>query len=185
MSRIFGQPTQNGYVVRDITAAMRHWTEVLGVGPFFYFERVPMENFRYRGVPSPIEVSIALANSGSLQIELIQQRNDAPSMYRDFLAADREGLQHIAYWTETFDAELERILRLGFEIGQSGTVGGPNGRFAYFLTETHPGTVVELSEMSGPKGRLFQRIREAAKTWDGTDPIRTLPRQDPLGVGSS
>jgi len=30
---------------------------------------------------------IALANSGSLLIELIQQRNDAPSMYRNFLAA--------------------------------------------------------------------------------------------------
>ncbi len=35
MSRIFGDVRQNGYLVADIEAAMKHWTEVLGVGPFF------------------------------------------------------------------------------------------------------------------------------------------------------
>ena len=106
MSRIFGAITQNGYVVRDIEAAMRHWIDVLGVGPWFYVARAPIEDFQYRGAPSPVEVSIALANSGALQIELIQQRNDAPSMYRDFLQAGNERLQHVAYWTQTFDADL-------------------------------------------------------------------------------
>ena len=61
MSRIFGPVRQNGYVVRDIEAALKHWTEVMGVGPFWYFERVPLERFCYRGEASPIEVSIALA----------------------------------------------------------------------------------------------------------------------------
>jgi hypothetical protein len=28
MSRIFGAMTQNGYVVRDIEAAMRHWLQL-------------------------------------------------------------------------------------------------------------------------------------------------------------
>ncbi len=66
MSRIFGAITQNGYVVRDIEAAMRHWIDVLGVGPWFYVERAPIEDFQYHGEPSPVDVSIALANSGSL-----------------------------------------------------------------------------------------------------------------------
>ncbi|ETW94607.1 VOC family protein [Candidatus Entotheonella palauensis] len=173
MSRIFGAITQNGYVVRNIEAAMRHWIEVLGVGPWFYVERAPIENFEYHGEPSPVDVSIALANSGALQIELIQQRNDAPSMYRDFLQAGHEGLQHVAYWTKTFEADLERILQLGYTIGQEGHVGTP-GRFAYLSTEAHPGTVVELSDNSGPKGRMFERIAEAARGWDGHDPIRTV-----------
>ena len=173
MSRIFGEPRQNGYVVRDIEAAMRHWSEVLGVGPWFYFERVPIEDFRYRGDPSPLEVSIALANAGALQIELIQQRNEAPSMYRDFLAAGREGLQHIAFWTERFDEDLARLRALGHEIGQSGTIGA-SGRFVYLLTEAHPGTVVELSEVSGPKGRFFAHIAEQARSWDGCEPIRPM-----------
>ena len=173
MSRFFGAVTQNGYVVRDIQTAMRHWIEVLGVGPWYYVERAPIVDFTYKGEPSAAEVSIALANSGSLQIELIQQRNDAPSMYRDFLAAGHEGLQHVAYWTTTFDADLQRILDAGYAIGQSGRVGD-RGPFVYFQTEGHPGTVVELSDVSGPKGRMFQRIAEASRDWDGSDPIRTV-----------
>jgi hypothetical protein len=39
MSRFFGELRQNGYVVRDIQSAMKHWTEVLGVGPFYYVDR--------------------------------------------------------------------------------------------------------------------------------------------------
>ena len=177
MSRIFGEIRQNGYVVRDVEAAMKHWLETLGVGPFFYFERVPIEDFRYRGEPSPLEVSIALANSGALQIELIQQRNDAPSMYRDFLASGNEGLQHVAYWTQSFDADMERFSAAGYRVGQSGAIGD-SGRFVYLDTGGgglgHPGTVVELSEISGAKGRFFRHIAEAAKSWDGSDPIQTL-----------
>ena len=40
MSRIFGSVAQNGYVVRDIKAAMHHWVEVMGVGPWFYIDAV-------------------------------------------------------------------------------------------------------------------------------------------------
>lgn len=178
MSRFFGAVTQNGYVVRDIHAAMRHWIEVLDVGPWYYVERAPIVDFTYKGEPSPAEVSIALANSGDLQIELIQQRNDGPSMYRDFLDAGHEGLQHVAYWTTTFDADLARALDAGYAIGQSGRVGD-RGPFVYFQTEGHPGTVVELSDISGAKGRMFQRIAEAARGWDGSDPIRTeWPMED-------
>lgn len=171
MSRIFGNVRQNGYVVRDIRTALEHWTRTLGVGPFFFVKEAPIEDFRYRGESSGCKCAIALANSGGLQIELIEQLNDEPSMYRDFLAAGCEGLQHVAYWTETMDDDLARAKSLGYEIGQSGTVGGPDGRFVYFDTEGHPGTVVELSEISGAKGELFRHIREAAASWDGANAI--------------
>jgi hypothetical protein len=173
MSRRFGHIRQNGFVVRDIEAALRHWTEVLGVGPFFLFERVPISDFRYRGEPSDLEASIALANSGPLQIELIQQRNRAPSMYRDFLEQHGEGLQHVACWTEGFDAEFARLSGEGLRVGQSGCIG-ENGRFVYFETQLHPGTVLELSEINGPKGRFFRHIAQAAEGWDGREPVRRL-----------
>jgi hypothetical protein len=66
MSRIFGSVRQNGYVVRDIRAALAHWTERLGVGPFYYIKQAPIEDFRYRGKPSDCKCAIALANSGDL-----------------------------------------------------------------------------------------------------------------------
>jgi hypothetical protein len=174
MSRFFGDIRQAGYVVPDIEKAMRQWSETLGIGPWFYAERVPTQNFRYKGEPSPIHVSVALANSGPLQVELIQQRNDAPSMYRDFLQAGRTGLQHMAYWTERYDEDLARLTAQGLVVGMSGEVG-TRGRYAYFETEFHPGTVIELSEVAGPKGILFRMIREASHGWQGQDPVRPFP----------
>ena len=78
MSRIFGEMRQIGIVVKDIDNAMKHWVEVCGVGPWFYAEQLPLDEFRYKGRPYDLKVSIALANSGDVQIELIQQRNDVP-----------------------------------------------------------------------------------------------------------
>lgn len=173
MSRLLGPVRQNGYVVRDIEAAMRHWTEVLGVGPFYYIERVPVENFTYHGQPSNVEMSIALANSGDLQIELIQQRNNAPSMYLDFLNDHGEGLQHLAYWTLDYDKDYQRLIAEGFRVGHEGEIG-ERGKFSYFETEGHAGTVIELSDVSGPKGEFFKHIREVAASWDGAKPIRPV-----------
>lgn len=178
MSRIFGPIRQNGYVVRDIETAMKHWTTVLGVGPFFYVERAKIADFCYKGKPSAAEISVELANSGSLQIELLQPCNDAPSMWRDFLMAGHEGLQHVACWMETpeaMNAALARAATLGYEIGQSGTAG-KNGRFVYLCTEGHAGTVVELSEACDSKAQFFRRVAEATRDWDGTEPIRRLQR---------
>jgi hypothetical protein len=95
-------------------------------------------------------------------------------MYRDFLEACHEGLQHIAYWTHQFDADLERLTSAGYSVGQSGEAGGPDGRFVYFDTEDHPGTVVELSEISGTKGSFFEMIASAAREWDGSNPVRRM-----------
>jgi hypothetical protein len=174
MSRLFGGIRQNGYVVRDVHAAMDHWINVLGVGPWFYLDRVKIDYFRHRGEDSNLEMSIALANSGSIQIELIQQRNDAPSMYKEFLDSGREGLQHLAYWTTEYQAVYDRALSLGYKVGHEGQIGGERGRFAYFDTESHPGTVIELSDISGPKGRFFEHVRQSSIDWDGSAPIHRL-----------
>ncbi|WP_166293922.1 VOC family protein [Bradyrhizobium sp. 2S1] len=174
MSALFGKVCQNGYVVRDIDAALEFWTETLRVGPFFLIPSVKVDWFRYRGVDSAVEMSIALANSGDLQIELIQQRNDAPSMYLDFLARHGEGLQHMSYWSTDYQSLYERAIAAGFTIGHEGQIGGPNGRFAYFDTAGHAGTVIEISDISGSKGRFFEKIRTVAATWDGSDPIRVV-----------
>lgn len=172
MSRIFGAICQNGYVVRDIHAAMDHWIKVMGVGPWFFVEKVSIDYFRYRGEESTLEMSVALANSGDVQIELIQPLNDAPSMYRDFLAAGHEGLQHMSYWTRDYQALYDQALELGYRVGQEGQIGGEQGRFVYFDTEAHPGTVIEVSDISGSKGALFDYIRKASIGWDGSKPIR-------------
>lgn len=174
MSKFFGEIRQLGYVVNDIEAAMEYWSCTLGVGPWYYNPKVPIENYRYNGEVYEPHNSVALANSGFVQVELIQCRNDVPSMYRDFLQAGRTGLQHVAYWTENYDEDLARLTRQGFKAVMSGEVG-ERGRFVYFDTEYHPGSVIELSEVAGPKGKLFDLIRTESENWDGRDPVRSFP----------
>ena len=183
MSRFFGEIRQVAYLVPDIEAAMDYWAGTLGVGPWYYNPRVPIRNYVYRGERHEPHNSVALANAGGLQIELLQTRNDVPSMYRDFQRAGHLGAQHFAYWTERFDEDLARAQAAGFTVCMSGEVGD-NGRFVYFEDREHPGrhpgTVIELSEVAGPKGRLFRLIREAAQDWDGRDPVRPFPDLDAL-----
>jgi catechol 2,3-dioxygenase-like lactoylglutathione lyase family enzyme len=175
MSRFFGEIRQVAYLVPDIETAMDHWSRVLGVGPWYYNPKVPIRNYHYRGQRYEPHNSVALANAGGLQIELLQTRNDVPSMYRDFLRAGHQGVQHVAYWTEDFDADLARAQAAGFEVCMGGEVG-ENGRFVYFEDRSPlPGTTIELSEVAGPKGKLFKLIREAALGWDGSDPVRPFP----------
>jgi hypothetical protein len=175
MSRIFGQIKQNGYVVRDIEAAMEAWV-AHGVGPWFYFEKIETDYFRHRGLDSPLEMSVALANSGDLQIELIQQRNDAPSMYKEFLDSGREGFQHVSYWNLDYQELYDTAADDGYVVGHEGSIGGEQGRFAYLEKEgtSASSTVIEISDISGPKGIFFEHVRDLARSWDGNDPIRKL-----------
>ena len=134
MSRLFGDLRQIGIVVRDIEAAMTHWVEVCGVGPWFYVDKLPLTEFSYRGTRyDDIHISSALANSGEVQLELIQQRCDTPSMYRDFLHAGHEGMQHWSSWPSDYDELLERALSTGYSVGQQGD--SVRGRFVYLWDE--------------------------------------------------
>jgi hypothetical protein len=171
MSRIFGEMRQIGIVVRDIEKAMRHWVEVCGVGPWFYAERLPLDGYRYKGRAYDLpHLSIALANSGQIQLELIQQRCTTPSLYQDFLKAGHEGMQHWSSWPVDYRQIRDKALQSGWQIGQEGDT--PRGPFIYFLNEGHPGTVIEMAELTPTRRRIFDAVRAAAEGWDGRDPIR-------------
>ena len=175
MSNLFGEVRQIGYVVKDIELAMDQWAK-LGVGPWFYNEEVLSTEYRYYGKPSRLpKLSIALANSGETQIELIQQRDDAPTLYLDTLSRNGECAQHIAYWTkDRFDEYCERLLALGYVEGHAGRMGTNRGRYAYFLRPDLPSVMIELSESTGGKAEYFAEVKKAHQDWDGKDHVRRV-----------
>ena len=162
MSRIFGAVCQNGYVVRDIRAAMDHWVNVMGVGPWYYIDRVKTDYFRHRGQDSGMEMSVALANSGDLQIELIQQRNDAPSMYKEFLNSGREGLQHMSYWTRDYQGLYDRALVARLQSGArrpDRRRAGPLRLFRYASSSRHRGGDFRHQRQQGKFLRTYPQGR--------------------------
>jgi hypothetical protein len=71
---------QMGFVVKDLDAAIRYWTEVLNVGPFIVIENaIAGRRVVRRGSETNMELTLAFAYMGDVQIELVCLSNDAPS----------------------------------------------------------------------------------------------------------
>ena len=164
MSKIFGAITQCGYVVPDLDGAMDYWANSLGIGPWFEIDTSVFEDMVHRGEPTPMRVRIALANSGDLQIELIQPLDTLPSPYNDFLQASggKAGLQHVSSWPER--AVFDRLISER-PVLFSGRGGGT--RFAYFDGAYDLGAMMEIADLSRGTRAFFDDIKQAAQSWDG------------------
>jgi hypothetical protein len=173
MSRLFGEVTQNGYIVEALDEAISYWTSVLGIGPFFIIPSLKFERYSYNGVDSQPEIRLALANSGGLQIELIEQINDAPSYYRGFLDRFGPGLQHMSVWTTTYEDDVRRHRERGVTLIVEAVLAG-GARASFHGDESVAGAVMEVLELTPELSRIFAMIREAAMGWDGADPVRRL-----------
>jgi catechol 2,3-dioxygenase-like lactoylglutathione lyase family enzyme len=168
-----GPVRQTGFVVRDLDAALSHWIEVLGIGPWITLDPVVLDPSEYRGQPVATPTRIALAHSGELQLELIEPLDESPSCYREFLDAGHEGLHHLAWWVDDFASVVSAGRAVGAEPVQSGELMGT--RFCYLDTTAHPGTIAEVVEWTEASRWLAETVRDAATTWDGTtDPVRPL-----------
>jgi Glyoxalase/Bleomycin resistance protein/Dioxygenase superfamily len=167
-----GPIQQIGYVVRDLDGAMQSWC-ALGVGPWFTMRNLQPKDCRYRGEPCEPTISIAFANSGAMQIELIQQNDDTPSIYREFLDAQHEGFHQLAWWVTDFDALMHRAAAARWPVVWSGDAG--DVRFVYFELEALISTVVEVMELNDLSRGLAELVAGAAAAWDKTtDPVRSL-----------
>lgn len=164
---------QLGFVVPDLEAAIAHWQRKLGLGPFFVMSGVQFAELRYRDQPTRVEMAVALAQWGEVQVELIQQLNAAPSIYQDYPGRAQGGLQHVGVMTDSLDAHLARLAPRGIQPVQWGATA--NGiRFAYLDTDAIPGGMVELIESGPAINEFFALVRSAAQDWDGRDPVRRL-----------
>jgi catechol 2,3-dioxygenase-like lactoylglutathione lyase family enzyme len=168
--------TQNAWVVRDLNDAIARFRDTMQIGPFFVIPKIGLQNVKYRGQPAELDISVAVAFAGHMQIELIEQHNDGPSAYRDTVPKGQDGYHHICFYPDDYDAELARYRAMGFEVATSGEVASANGRrFCYIDTRATLNCMVELVDAPEGASIVWQALREATDNWDGkTDPIRTI-----------
>lgn len=167
-----GPATQLGFVVRDLDAAVRRWTEVLGIGPFLFLENGtgrPPGPSRYRGEEVRIEMRLAFGYVGDVQVELIEQVNDAPSPYRDFLESGREGLQHLGYCVEDHETSCRRLEAAGYRPELVIPIAGQDRPIVYYGAPGMIGTMIELTPWRWRHAREAVAARLAA--WTGGDPL--------------
>lgn len=167
-----GEIMQLAYVPADFDAALDHWLKV-GAGPFFALDHVQLEDVRYRGQSAEIDFSMMLGYWGDLQIELIRQHNDSPSIYKAWREAGHEGLHHVCILVDDMAVARAACQAAGASVEQEGKVAG-GGEVIYIDTGGGPGTMVEILK-PGPGSRdFFAMMREAHRGWDGSDPVRRL-----------
>lgn len=176
MNAVPGVPGQHfmqiAMIVEDLDEACRNWIETTGIGPFLVVRHLVLDEYDHRGKKaSGLDFSVGIAQSGGVQIELIQQHCDNPSAYRDTIAKGEGGFHHLGVYTADYDAAYAHYIDQGFEAAVDGTFAGL--RFSYIDTSKSIGCMVELIEESPAQTEFFKRIAAAARDWDGkTDPIR-------------
>jgi hypothetical protein len=171
----FGQPDdgviQMAYIVPDIDAAMRSWSENLKVGPWFLLDSFTGVDPMYRGAPSQADVKLAMGFAGHMQIELIQPKDEHPSVYREVRDGRGWGFHHYGMATRTFQADLDRYESKGYELAF--LCGVPTGgSVGYLDTKGELPGMLELIEVGDTMESLFTKFYLASVGWDGTDPVR-------------
>lgn len=167
-----GVPVQLAYVVADVVAAARLWSARHGAGPFFVNPHIEVSDVVHRGRPARFDHSTALGQWGGLMIELLEDHGSGPSVVRDLYPPGHTGLHHVALFVDDLDAETERLGRLGYPLAQSAVARGVT-RFHFIDTVRERGHFLELYEPNPSLAATYARISEAARTWDGSAPVRS------------
>ena len=168
-----GAVMQIAYVPADFDQALKHWTEVMGAGPFFALNHVQLDDVHYLGAPAPIDFSMVIGYWGDIQIELIRQHNQTPSIYKAWRDAGHEGVHHVCVLVEDMAHARAVCAKAGAQVLQEGKVPG-GGEVIYVNTGGGPGTMVEILKPAPGGHEFFAFMRQAARDWDGTDPVRQL-----------
>jgi hypothetical protein len=161
------------WVVPDLHASMAQWTKTAGVGPFFYFDNVPVVDPIYRGKTGPVPpITAAIAQAGDMQIELVSQESAERSIWTELVPKGKSGFHHAAIYSKNYDADLAAYKAEGAELALAIKMMG--ARTCWLDTVSQLGFMMEIVEANPVAEKVFGAIREAGHNWDGKDPVRTL-----------
>ncbi len=155
---------QYSWVVPSIEAAAQVWYDKLGVGPFTLMRDVPVVESVHRGGICEARFSVALAMNGGVQIELIEQHNDAPSAYRDTVPKGATGFHHVGILENDYDKAVSYYTEQDHEIAGSGELGDVH--YAYLDTTAILGHMIEVIEDTETIRALFAAVVQSYETWD-------------------
>jgi catechol 2,3-dioxygenase-like lactoylglutathione lyase family enzyme len=144
---------QIGVVVRDVQKAVDYYTRVFGIGPW-EIRNVSLGRDRcwVRGNPFTIKSHPdAFAQLGPIELELIQPPEDG--IHRRFLEEKGEGLHHLCFRVDNYDAWMNHLTQQGVGILMNVVFDQPEGpmRAAYVESDKIGGVLFEFIESTSKK----------------------------------
>ena len=123
-----------GIAVKDIQASNKIFTDVLGVAPYKQ-EAVESEG-----------VLTSFFKTGENKIELLQATREDSAIAK-FLEKNKEGIHHIAFDVSDINAEIKRLMGLGYKmIHETPKDGADNKLIAFLHPKDSNGVLIELCQ---------------------------------------
>ncbi|MBX6387762.1 MAG: VOC family protein [Frankia sp.] len=166
---------QLGFLVDDLLAAAARWARVFRVGPFHVLPPIE-QKCTYRGAATGVTLQVAVAQAGPVQIELIKQHCDRPSIFRELVLTGGAGLHQVCTVTRDYAGKIAFYQEQGYELACELT-SADGMRVGFIDTLADFGFVTEVVEHTDVLLQQVAGIAATCAAWDGvTDPVRLLTR---------
>jgi hypothetical protein len=165
-----GSIIQYAYTVEDVEAGMHQFSNAFDVGPWFVTGPFTPPHARYRGESTGLTITIARAFVGTTMIELIQQHDAGPSVYRGSVKVRGHGFHHWAIGSRDLDAD---VARFGYPVVFEDLLA-TGARVVYVDPSGDLPGMIEIVELTPAQEQRFAEFHAAANNWDGSNPIRRV-----------
>ncbi len=160
---------QQAYLVNDLREGCRRWAALLGAGPFVVAPHHRTDTFTYRDTRQEADVSYAFGYLGDMMIQLIEQHDETPSIYRDMYQPGEEGFHHVGVLVNDYEGEKRRLQDMGFELACE--LHADNVDACYIDTRSAIGCFTELHDDPPHILSAFAGWRRAHELRRDGDPV--------------
>jgi hypothetical protein len=169
---------QLGFVVDNLLAAAESWVTTFGIGPFHVMPRTQIPCTYRSDETASLDTRLGVAQAGPVQIELIEDLTDGPTIYhemRDRYGARPFGIHQLSTLTADFDGKKRHYEQAGHELACE--INAQGQRVAFYDTYERFGFYTEVIADKPSLRADLANIAKTCATWDGRDPIRILTRE--------
>jgi hypothetical protein len=122
-----------------------------------------------------VQIQVAVAQAGPVQIELIQQHCRTPSIFRNWSRGGTSAFHQIATVTDDYEGKKARFEGLGYKIAAESDTG--KFRVAHVDTSADFGFYTEVVESYPGLLTQVRAISDTCASWNGIDPVRIMTRE--------
>jgi len=111
-----------------------------------------------------------------MQVELLQQNDDGPSVLHEMYPAGtgKTGIHHMAIIVDNLDVAIAEFAKAGYPEAARMSSEAMQITAVFIDTRSAYGHFIELYEAKPAITMLYDLVANSAKDFDGSDPVRPL-----------
>lgn len=154
------------YVVENLETACESFHAMFGMGPFIGGGEIILNRHTYRGhAADPIVLRGVFAQSGDMNVELVELVSTGPSAFRDMFPSKQHGVHHAAIFCDDYAETRAHFVSQGMAVASEfETAFG--AKICYIDARESTGHMLELYPENDIIREMYARTRFEAAHWD-------------------